>query len=188
MIVVSFIFAGDSEGTDLVGVIEAFIGGQGSVGGVGASNPQPLMSSVSPLDSPVFLTLTDQNNLPHSSNNLPQYHKNESTKNRVPPNLYGECQQNIKFQSDVEVAPVSHTEQTRKEYIQQDIQDEQQSGNENPQQTPDHPANLRKYPCQSNLQQLCNQHNLTQASNHHTKHNDHYQIPQEMNDHSKLIR
>ncbi|XP_068208195.1 putative uncharacterized protein DDB_G0271606 [Palaemon carinicauda] len=45
---------GDSEGMDIVGVVEAYIAGQGSDGNVGSSNIQRSAAAVSPGCSPVF--------------------------------------------------------------------------------------------------------------------------------------
>ncbi|XP_071513949.1 uncharacterized protein [Panulirus ornatus] len=180
---------GDSEGTDLVGVIEAFISGQGTCGGVGASNPQRLISAISPVYPPVFPPSTDQGNILHSPHNrLPQYHKHKCSKKRILACLCNECHQSITQQSDAEIAPEPNPEQTSKDEMEEHLQGEQQLDNENPQQSPDHSTTLRKYPCESNLQQFPDRHNLNQASEPHTTQSDLHSQNQEVNDLNKFIR
>ncbi|XP_064078194.1 uncharacterized protein LOC135195715 [Macrobrachium nipponense] len=52
---------GDSEGMDIIGVVEAYIAGQGSNGAVGSGNIQQSATAASPGFSPVFPTPTTNN-------------------------------------------------------------------------------------------------------------------------------
>ncbi|XP_037782440.1 uncharacterized protein LOC119578857 isoform X2 [Penaeus monodon] len=51
---------GDSEGSNMVGILEAFIGMRGSMGSVGTGNPVFQMNSASPLYTTVFQTPSSQ--------------------------------------------------------------------------------------------------------------------------------
>lgn len=53
-------YVGDSEGSNMVGILEAFIGMRGSMGSIGTGNPVFQMNSASPLYTTVFQTPSSQ--------------------------------------------------------------------------------------------------------------------------------
>ncbi|XP_042238151.1 uncharacterized protein LOC121876802 isoform X2 [Homarus americanus] len=176
---------GDSEGNDLVGVLEAVICGQGSLGGLGAGNPPPSAYKSSAHYPPVF---PSESNIYSSHPSFQQRRKQENIDTRVSLNVPHEYHQNSNYHPR-KVRTDPHTEQTGEEYLPQNLQDQHQMNNGFPQQTSDHPTTHRQYPYQSTVQDLQDKPIEDEATHHHTVYRDsQHHVPQETSNHNKLIQ
>lgn len=163
---------GDSQDSDVVGVLEAFISGQGTSGGVGEGNPPPSVHAASYFP-PVFPP--DQNIYP-SHSHVQQNHKSV---NRLPQTLYSENKRKC-------LGGGSNVKQTTEESSPQNVQS-QQGVHDFRFKIPDHPINFGNYPIQSSMQHIHSE-NLKILTNHDAPHSNHHQAPQDTNGNEELLR
>ncbi|XP_069162639.1 uncharacterized protein [Procambarus clarkii] len=123
---------GDSEGSGMVGALEAFISGQGTSGGVG--NPPFSEYAAASRFPTVFPTPTDQNNIHPAYQNIQQDQIHSNITSRFPQDLYSE---NLKIGTEVE--PDSHTNQNEEGYMLQNVHTRHKM-NDFPRKIPDHPV------------------------------------------------